>query len=52
MNEYDDMSQYNGDAEHNMWVDFTDYMNTGELADLFEEDYDDYEEDEYDDDTY
>lgn len=29
MDEYDDFGTYNGDTEHNMWVDFDNYENTG-----------------------
>lgn len=27
---YDDMNTYNGDPEHDMWVDYDHYQNTGE----------------------
>ena len=37
MNQYDDLDTYNGDAEHDMWVDFDYHENTGELPELFEE---------------
>lgn len=33
----DDLDQYNGDTEHDMWVDFTYHENTGELADEFDD---------------
>ena len=53
MNEYDDLNTYNGDAEHDMWVDYTTNQNTGELEEYFddeyEEDYDDEYEEDYDD---
>lgn len=29
MDEYDDLNVYNGEAEHDMWVDFDHYENTG-----------------------
>ena len=32
MNDYDDLDAYNGDSEHNMWVDFDYNENTGELS--------------------
>ena len=37
MDEYDDLGTYNGDSEHDMWVDFDHYENTGELSGLFED---------------
>lgn len=37
MEDYDALDTYNGDSEHNMWVDFNYNANTGELSDLFEE---------------
>lgn len=43
--EYDDLGTYNGEAEHDMWVDYDHYVNTGE-PDYFDEDIDD---DGYDD---
>lgn len=30
MNTYEDLDTYNGDSEHDMWVDFDNYENTGE----------------------
>lgn len=36
MDEYDDLSTYNGDVEHDMWVDFDNYENTG-TPDVFDE---------------
>ena len=41
MEEYDDLGTYTGDTEHDMWVDFDHYENTGE-PDVFEDDRDDY----------
>ena len=32
----DNLDTYNGDAEHNMWVDFDNYENTGE-PDVFDD---------------
>lgn len=29
MDEYEDLDTYNGDSEHDMWVDFDNYENTG-----------------------
>ena len=37
MDEYDDLSTYNGDTEHDMWVDYSTYENTDELDDLFDD---------------
>lgn len=37
MDEYEDLDAYNGDTEHDMWVDFDYNENTGELSGLFEE---------------
>ena len=31
-----DLDTYNGDPEHNMWVDFDNYENTGE-PDVFDD---------------
>jgi hypothetical protein len=43
MDEYEDLDIYNGDAVHDMNVNFDRYMNTGEGAELFDEtDLDDY----------
>lgn len=36
MDELDDLATYNGNTEHDMWVDFTDQEYTGELGDIFE----------------
>lgn len=45
MENYDDLGTYNGDTEHDMWVDFDNYENTGS-PEVFEEaeeaDMDDY----------
>ena len=37
MDELDDLDSYNGDTEHDMWVDFTTNQYTSELADIFED---------------
>ena len=43
MDELDDLATYNGDTEHDMWVDFSTYENTGELGEIFDDsDRDDY----------
>ncbi|MBD5310915.1 MAG: hypothetical protein HDS13_01940 [Bacteroides sp.] len=36
MDEYENLDTYNGDAEHDMWVDFNNYENTG-ITNVFEE---------------
>lgn len=36
MEEYEDLNEYNGDPEHDMWVDFDNYENTG-IPDVFDE---------------
>ena len=36
--DYDDLDAYNGDTEHDMWVNYDYHENTGELADIFDED--------------
>lgn len=50
MNDYDDLDEYTGDAEHDMWVDYDYNANTGELANYFNDDEDDDDEYDYDDD--
>lgn len=35
MENYDDLDIYNGDTEHDMWVDFDHYENAGE-PDVFD----------------
>ena len=37
MDELNDLNTYNGDTEHDMWVDFTTNQYTGELADIFDD---------------
>lgn len=32
----EDLDQYNGDAEHDMWVDFDYHENTDELSEYFD----------------
>lgn len=34
--DYNDLDAYNGDTEHDMWVDFDNFKNTGE-PDVFDE---------------
>ena len=36
MEDYDDLGSYNGDVEHDMWVDHDHYQNTGK-PDVFDE---------------
>lgn len=48
MEEYDDLGAYNGDVEHDMWVDYDHYKNTGE-PDVFDENAFDQDFDEPDD---
>ena len=36
MEDYDDLGSYNGDVEHNIWVDYDQYRKTGE-PDVFDE---------------
>lgn len=33
----EDLDQYNGDVEHDMWVDFDYNENTGELSEYFDD---------------
>lgn len=40
MGDFDDLNSYNGDLEHDMWVDYNYFLNTGEGE------YDDDEEEE------
>ena len=42
MDEYDDFATYNGDTEHDMWVDLDNYENTGNLVVFDEGNLDDY----------
>ena len=37
MDEYEDLDAYDGDTEHDMWVDFDYNGNTGDLSGLFED---------------
>lgn len=37
MHELEELDAYNGDTDHDMWVDFTYHENTGELPDLFDD---------------
>lgn len=45
MDQLDDLATYNGDTDHDMWVDYTYDQNTGELDDLYRQE----EENELDD---
>lgn len=36
MNDFNDLDTYNGDSEHDMWVDFDNYENIG-TPDVFDE---------------
>lgn len=36
MDEYENLDAYNGDTEHDMWVDVDNYENTG-TPDVFDE---------------
>lgn len=36
MDEYDDLNTYNGDSEHDMYVDYDYHISTGELPEFFE----------------
>ena len=47
MGDFDDLNSYNGDLEHDMWVDHNYFLNTGEGE--YEEEYGNEEEfeDEY-----
>jgi|GEM_PF-1155502 hypothetical protein len=47
MDEYDDLSTYNGDVDHDMWVDFDNYENTG-TPDVFDETTPDHRIDDFD----
>lgn len=42
MDEYDDLGTDNGDAEHDMWVDFYHYEDTGTPDVLDEDNLDEY----------
>ncbi len=43
MDEYEDLDAYNSNTSHDMNVDFDCYMNTGEVAELFDKtDLDEY----------
>lgn len=37
MDELDDLATYNGNSEHDMWVDYTIHEYTGELGDIFDD---------------
>lgn len=38
MDEYEAFDTYNGDAEHDMWVDYDYHRHTEELSEWFDED--------------
>ena len=42
MDEYEDLGDYNGDAVHDMWVDFDNYENTGTPDVLDDDNLDEY----------
>ena len=37
MDELDHLATYNGNTEHDMWVDFTTHEYTGELGEYFDD---------------
>ena len=37
MDDYNVLYSFNGDVEHDMWVDFDYHENTGELSDIFDD---------------
>lgn len=37
MDDFNDLSTYNGKTEHDIWVDYSNYECTGELEEIFEE---------------
>lgn len=41
----DDYSDYNGDHDHDMMVDYDYNQNTGELSEYFDEDYEEESDD-------
>lgn len=47
MDEFDDLATYDGDPEHDMWVDYTTHEYTGELEEYFEDDTDEYVDEDY-----
>ncbi len=40
--DYDDLDTYNGETEHDMWVDFDNYENTGNPNVFDDVDLDEY----------
>ena len=50
MGDFDDINSYNGDLEHDMWVDYNYFLNTGEYDD--EEEQEEYDNEEYDNEEY
>lgn len=45
MDEYEDLDAYNGNVEHDMWIDYDYHQNTEELPEWFEEDNETDEDD-------
>lgn len=45
MGDFDDINSYNGDLEHDMWVDYNYFLNTGE-GEYDDEDEEEQEEEE------
>ena len=41
MGDFDDLNSYNGDLEHDMWVDYNYSLNTGEYDDDNEKEFED-----------
>lgn len=37
MDDYEDLDAYNGDTEHDMWVNFDYNENTGKLSGIFDD---------------
>lgn len=46
--DFDDLNSYNGDLEHDMWVDYNYFLNTGEYDEGEEEQEEEEYEEEYD----
>lgn len=49
MNGYDDLDTYNGDAEHDMMVDYDYHINTRDLTETFDDEDPDEDADNLDD---
>lgn len=52
MGDFDDINSYNGDLEHDMWVDYNYFLNTGEYDDEDEEEQEEYDNEEEFEDEY